>query len=144
IAAQAIRANAGGANPERERGGGLEETELRAVLDAELARLPEEMRAAVVLCDLHGKTRAEAAAELGCPEGTVAARLHRGRKRLADALTRRGLALPAAGIAAVLTPVPVSAGLSQSAVTVASGAASAAVLALARGVIRSMPTNTFT
>jgi hypothetical protein len=66
------------------------------VLDEELAKLPEPMRAAVVLCDLGGKTRAEAAADLGCPEGTVAARLHRARKALADRLARRGVTAPAA------------------------------------------------
>jgi RNA polymerase sigma factor (sigma-70 family) len=130
------------ANPDREGGGGLENDELRSVLDAELAKLPDAVRAAIVLCDLHGKTRAEAAAELGCPEGTVAARLHRGRKKLADALRRRGLALPAAGVAAVLAPASVSAALSQSAFAVASGTASVAVRALAREVIRSMTTTT--
>ncbi len=114
--------------------------ELRTALDAELARLPESLRTAVVLCDLQGKTRAEAAAELGCPEGTVAARLHRARKRLADALTRRGLALPVAGLIAVLAPASVSAALSQSALVVASGIAPSAVQALAREVIRSMTT----
>jgi RNA polymerase sigma factor (sigma-70 family) len=129
------------ANSDREGGGGLENAELRSVLDAELAKLPDAVRAAIVLCDLHGKTRAEAAAELGCPEGTVAARLHRGRKKLADALTRRGLALPAAGVAAVLAPASVSASLSQSTFALASGTASAAVRALAREVIRSMTTS---
>jgi RNA polymerase sigma factor (sigma-70 family) len=128
------------ANPDREVGGVLEQTELRSVLDAELARLPAALRAAVVLCDLHGKTRAEAAAELGCPEGTVAARLHRARKKLGDALSRRGLALPAAGLAGVLAPSPVSASLSQAAYSVVSGFAPSAVQALAREVIRSMTT----
>src|SRR4029079_17393780 len=34
---------------------------LRPLLDAELARIPDALRTAVVLCDLGGKTRAEAA-----------------------------------------------------------------------------------
>ena len=129
---------------ERERPESSHElNELRATLDAELARLPETLRAAVVLCDLQGKTRrAEAATELGCPAGTVAARLHRARKKLGDALSRRGLALPAAGLAAVLTPVAVSAAASRSAVTVALGSAPPAILALAREVTRNMSTNT--
>ena len=122
----------------------VEDAELRAVLDAELSKLPDAVRAAVVLCDLHGRTRSEAAAELGCPEGTVAARLHRGRKKLGEALARRGLALPAAGLGAVLAPAPVSATLSQSALALASGTASAAARALAHEVIRSKTTITNT
>src|SRR5438094_970690 len=66
-------------------------------------------RGPVVLCELGGKTRSEAARELGCPEGTVAARLHRARKLLADRLTRRGVALPAAGLGAVLCPAAATA-----------------------------------
>src|SRR5207253_7191697 len=82
----------------------LERSELRAIIDDELGRLPPRLREAVVLCDLGGKPRSEAARELDCPEGTVAARLMRARRLLADRLTRRGVALPAAGLAAVLTP----------------------------------------
>jgi len=80
-----------------------ERAELRAIIDEELARLPEGLRAVVVLCDLGGRSRSEAALELGCPEGTIAARLHRARKVLAERLTKRGIALPAAGLT-VVTP----------------------------------------
>ena len=46
--------------------------ELLAVLDQELRHLPYKYRIVILLCDLEGKTRKEAARELGCPEGTVA------------------------------------------------------------------------
>jgi RNA polymerase sigma factor (sigma-70 family) len=138
------------ASPDREVGGGLDCTELRAVIDDELGRLAAPLRAAVVLCDLGGKTRAEAARELGCPEGTVAARLHRARKLLVDRLTRRGIALPAAGLGAALTPEVVTATVPPAlarttlaaAEVFATGAASPAipptVQTLAEGVVRAM------
>jgi RNA polymerase sigma factor (sigma-70 family) len=67
--------------------------DLRPVLDRELDRLPARYRAVLILCDLEGETRQEAARRLGWPEGTVHSRLSAGRKALAARLARRGLAL---------------------------------------------------
>jgi hypothetical protein len=59
--------------------------ELRERLDAELHALPEKYRAPLVLCYLEGKTNTEAARMLGWPEGSISARVARGR----DLLRRR-------------------------------------------------------
>ena len=64
--------------------------DLRPILDEELSRLPDHYRAVIVLCDLEGRTRKEVAAQLGCPEGTVASRLARARAMLAKRLTATG------------------------------------------------------
>lgn len=61
-------------------------------LHEELARLPDRLRAAVVLCDLEGRSHEQAARQLGWPIGTVKSRLARGRDRLRARLLRRGLA----------------------------------------------------
>jgi RNA polymerase sigma factor (sigma-70 family) len=70
--------------------------EIRQTFDAEVGRLPDRLRLPLVLCCLQGKTRTEAAAELGWSEGTVRGRLERGRKLLRSRFTRMGLTLPAA------------------------------------------------
>jgi RNA polymerase sigma factor (sigma-70 family) len=70
--------------------------EVRAVLDEELNRLPERLRAPLILCYLTGKTQDEAAQHLHWSLGTFRRRLERGRTLLRDRLTRRGLALSAA------------------------------------------------
>ncbi|HEV3387181.1 MAG TPA: sigma-70 family RNA polymerase sigma factor [Gemmata sp.] len=67
--------------------------ELRALLDSKLARLPAHYRSVIVLCDLQGFTRKDAARHLGCPEGSVSSRLSRARDILARRLLRRGVAL---------------------------------------------------
>src|SRR5437763_2284216 len=43
--------------------------DVQPVLDEELSRLPDKYRGVLVLCDLEGKTRKEAAQQLGCPDG---------------------------------------------------------------------------
>jgi len=57
-----------------------------------LGRLPEPQRVCIVLMDLAGYTAKEAAETLGCPRGTVLARVHRGRRRLAQLLAETGVA----------------------------------------------------
>ncbi len=50
-----------------------------------------------MLCYLEGLTTEAAARRLACAQGTIMSRLSRGRERLRQRLTRRGLA-PAAGL----------------------------------------------
>ena len=51
-----------------------------------LRALPDEYRAAVVLCDVVGLPYGEIADQLGVPVGTVRSRIHRGRALLRTAL----------------------------------------------------------
>jgi RNA polymerase sigma factor (sigma-70 family) len=62
----------------------------------EVEHLPQDLRAAVVICYLEGLTHEEAARRLGWPVGTVRSRLARARARLRDRLTRQGIAPDAA------------------------------------------------
>jgi RNA polymerase sigma factor (sigma-70 family) len=121
------------------------------LLDLELSRLPEKYRGPLLLCDLQGAPRKEAARQLGVPEGTLSSRLATGRAMLAKRLTRRGLALASGGVAALIAenvasacvPVPLIGSTVQAAARVAAGqavtaAASASVASLAKGVMNTM------
>jgi WD40 repeat protein len=126
--------------------------DLQPLLDQELGRLPGAYREVIVLCDLEGKARKEAARQLGLPEGTVGSRLARARAMLAKRLTQRGVALSGGVLAAVLCEEVASAGVPPAVVsstikaasTYAAGQAAgmsaipAKVLGLTEGVLRAM------
>jgi RNA polymerase sigma factor (sigma-70 family) len=84
--------------PEQETSSAEAMVEVHPILDEELAALPAWYRDAIILCDLRGFSRQEAAAALGVPEGTLSSRLANGHKKLAVRLRKRGLALLAAMI----------------------------------------------
>ncbi len=116
-------------------------------LHVEIDRLPDAFRLPLVLCYFEGLTVHEAARRLRCSHGTVRSRLARARDKLRRGLTRRGVALPAAALAAVLDSRPASASVSsplcdittRAAIGFAAGqAASPSAAALAREVLRSM------
>ena len=72
------------------------------IVQEEVSRLPEKYRSVILLCYWEGLTHEQAAAQLGCPLGTVRSRIARARDILRRRLTRRGLAPTAGVLAAVL------------------------------------------
>jgi uncharacterized protein (TIGR03067 family) len=121
--------------------------DVQLFLDQELSRLPEKYRTVIVLCDLEGRTRKEAAAQLGIPEGTVAGRQTRGRAMLARRLARHGFTLSGGALAAALTELAASASAPTSAVAVtiktasvlvAGGVIAPNVAILTQGVVNAM------
>ena len=67
-----------------------------SVLEEELNRLPEKLRLPLFLCCVEGKTRDEAAEQLGWSPGSLKGRLERGRQLLRRRLTLRGISLSVA------------------------------------------------
>ncbi len=148
-----VRARSGAARRRQVEGEGHDEAavadppddafELRAVLDEELARLPEKYRVPLVLCYLEGMTHDEAAGQLAWPVGTVRSRLAGGRDRLRSRLARRGfdpstsLVPPSWPLAIVSRPLQASTLRLALAATSKTVATSTAAL-MAQGVLTSM------
>jgi protocatechuate 3,4-dioxygenase beta subunit len=113
------------------------------ILYDEIDRLPGAFRLPVVLCYFEGLTLDEAARRLSWPQGTLRSRLARAREKLRRGLTRRGVVLPAAALAAALESKPASASVSSPLCEITTKAAmnfaaGHAATALAREVLRSM------
>jgi RNA polymerase sigma factor (sigma-70 family) len=119
--------------------------ELRSVLDEELARLPESLRAPLLLCYYEGLTQDEAARQLGLNKRTLKARVERGRRRLRVRLAHRGLELGAVLAAPLLACEVPAAALMEAAGRVAvlcktgqMASVPASALALAKGGLQAM------
>ena len=112
-------------------------TEQAAIIDEELAKLPNFLREAVVMCELRGLSRKQAALELGIAEGTLSSRLAAAKRKLAERLSARGVT-SAVALSALLPPVAVSAGLLRTTTAAVRGAAGGVANAAASTVLKGM------
>jgi hypothetical protein len=125
---------------ERPRSEAPADEELLERLDHELSRLPDKYRVPVVLCELEGRSRKEAARLLGLPEGTLSWRLAQAKKILARRLSRYGTVAVAALLSGGAASACLSPALRASTVEAAltAGAVPVKVLALTEGVLKAM------
>jgi len=83
-----VETRAGSASPL----GASENRELGRALCEGMDTLSETLRTTLILVGVDGLSHAQAGEVLGCPEGTVAWRVHEARKKLKAFLIERGLA----------------------------------------------------
>ena len=86
IEAVLVERRPGMADPARQ----ATDRELATALCEGIDALSETLRTTLVLVTIDGMSHAEAAEVLGCPEGTVAWRIHEARKKLREFLSSRG------------------------------------------------------
>jgi RNA polymerase sigma factor (sigma-70 family) len=149
IALRALRARARRARHEAAARPGPAPTEgpswgeVRALVHDEIARLPEGLRATVLLCHLEGLTLDEAANRLGLPRGTLRGRLDRARDLLRRRLARRGLPVAAlafpAAVARAVPPLVVLATARSAARFAAGSGGPTRATALANGALSMTP-----
>jgi RNA polymerase sigma factor (sigma-70 family) len=99
--------------------------DIAPLLDRELSRLPDKYRAAVVSCDIEGRSRSDAARQLGWPEGTLKVRLMQARSILAKRLARQGVVLSVGALAAIVSQNAASAAVPATLMTSTAKAAGA-------------------
>ncbi len=122
--------------------------ELANVLDDELTRLPDDLRDAIVLCLIEGRTQDEAAVELGGSVRTLRRRLERAKAVLRLRLERRGIVpAVAAGLvsgglsgARAAPPELVSRAMRGVSEFLAGGGAQTPAAVVAKGVVAGMVT----
>jgi RNA polymerase sigma factor (sigma-70 family) len=118
--------------------------QIAPLLDAAMSQLGEADRHAVVLRYFDGKSLREVGAALGSSEDAAKMRLGRAVEKLRRILTKRGVALSAAGLAAAISANSVQAApaiLAKTATAVAlakGGTASVSTLSLIHGTLRFM------
>lgn len=111
------------------------------ILDQELTNLPPHYREAVLVCELQGLSRKDAAARLGIAEGTLSSRLAMAKKKLAKSLADRGVTLGVLAAAPAGASVAAADRLAAGATALLRGDAAGVsphLLTLTEGVIKSM------
>ena len=105
-------------------------SEVRQIVEEEIARLPEEMQAPIIQCLFRGQTQDEAAQYLEVNPRTLKERLRKGRELLSRRLTRRGITLSVLGtiLSTPSSQAAVSATLQQATIQAATAVATKTTL----------------